>query len=192
MQFSSYGSSKLLKYFSKSSFLVILSYHFEFLTCIIPLNTVKLEKMKSLSEAKDRYGFPKKVKFHFCPVFWAILRFYQQFHCKIYERRLCEPSLIFFLVIPTTLSFQIKKCSNSKNFVCFCGPKLRQNFEILQLVCTLAPNKSWTKCLRCLIFAQPIVFHPYFMEITTFIAIWLQLSHNGSSKLLKFFIKSIS
>ena len=39
-------------------------------------------------------------------------------------------------------------------------------------------------------FAQAIVFQPYFMEITTLISIWLQLSHNSSSKLLKNFSKS--
>ena len=33
---------------------------------------MKPEKMKSLPEAKLRYGFPDNVKFHFCPVFWAI------------------------------------------------------------------------------------------------------------------------
>ena len=33
---------------------------------------MKPEKKKSLSEAKLRYGFPKCVKFHFRPGFWAI------------------------------------------------------------------------------------------------------------------------
>ena len=37
-----------------------------------------------LCEAKLRCLFPKNVKFHFCPVFWAVLLLYQQFHCKIY------------------------------------------------------------------------------------------------------------
>ena len=30
---------------------------------------MKPKKMKSLSEAKLKYGFLKNVKFHFCPVF---------------------------------------------------------------------------------------------------------------------------
>ena len=47
------------------------------------------------------------------------------------------------------------------------------------------------KFLRCLIFAQIIVPHPYFMEITTLISIWLQLNHNDSSNLLKNFSKLI-
>ena len=53
------------------------------------------------------------------------------------------------------------------------------------------PNKIWTKCLGCLISAQTIVFYQNFIEITTLISIWLQLRHNGSSRMLKIFIKSI-
>ena len=67
----------------------------------------------------------------------------------------------------------------------FVALKCWQNFKILQLAWTLTPNKSWTKCVRCLIFAQTKAFHLYFMQITTFISIWLQLKHNGSSHLLK-------
>ena len=66
----------------------------------------------------------------------------------------------------------------------FVAQKCQQNVEILQLVWTLTPNKFWTKCLRCLIFTQKIVFHPYFREITTSISICLQLNHNGCSNLL--------
>ena len=36
------------------------------------------------------------------------------------------------------------------------------------------------------------LFHPYFMEIITLISFLLQLSHNGSLKLLKIFITSVS
>ena len=78
---------------------------------------MKPEKMKMLSEAKVRFSFPKNIKFHILPVFWAISRFYQKFHWKVYGWKRCEPNLIFFLVvISIALSFQIKK-SNSKNFV---------------------------------------------------------------------------
>ena len=85
------------------------------LTCIVSWSTMKTEKMKMLSEAKVRYSFPKNIEFHICPVFWAILRFYQKFHWKVYGW--CKPNLIFFLVvISIALSFHIKK-SNSKNFV---------------------------------------------------------------------------
>ena len=105
--------------------------------------------------------------------FLGILQFSQQFHCKIYIWRWRGPNLIFFLVISITLSFQIKQNLNSKNFVHmgFCGPKCRQNFNILQLAWSLTPNKFWTKYLRCLI------------------SIWLQLNHNGSWNLLKNFSK---
>ena len=64
----------------------------------------------------------------------------------------------------------------------FVVSKCWQNFKILQLAWTLAPNTFWMKCLRCLIFAQTIVLHPYFMKITTSISIWLQLNHNGRLK----------
>ena len=47
-------------------------------------STNKSEKMKSLSEVELRYGFPKSVKSHICPVIWSVLEFYQQLHCKIY------------------------------------------------------------------------------------------------------------
>ena len=48
----------------------------------------------------------------------------------------------------------------------------------------------WYGCPRYMIFAQAIVFHPYFMGITASISIWLQLSNNINSKLLKNFSKS--
>ena len=44
---------------------------------------MKPEKIKCLSEAKVGYSFPKHVKLHFCPVFWAILQFYPAFHCIV-------------------------------------------------------------------------------------------------------------
>ena len=84
--------------------------------------------------SKTEIQLSKNVKFHFYPAFWAILRIYQQFHCKIYVWRWCETKLIFV--------------------------------------------------------AQAIVFHPYFMEITSFISIGLQFSHYSSSKLLKNFMIS--
>ena len=90
------------------------------------------------------------------------------------------------------LVFSEKK-SNSKNlstWVLRC-----QSVNKILRFCSgmhFAPYKFWRKCLRRLIFVQTIVFHPYFMEINTLIYIWLQLSCNGSSKLLKIFIKSIS
>ena len=148
--------------------------------------------MKSLSEAKLRYGFPKNVKFHFCPIFWAIFRFYQQFHCKIYVWRWCGPDLIFCVVIFITLSFQIKKNQIWKilSTWVFVAPKCQQCFKILQLVWTLTPNKFSAKLFWCRIFAQTIVFHLCFMEITTLISASLQVRHNRSSKLLKIFIKS--
>ena len=148
--------------------------------------------MKILSEPKLRYHFPKNVKFHFCHVFWVVFWFYPQFHFDIYVWRWREPKLIFFLVTSIALPFQIKKCQIPKIFLSmwvFVALKCQQNSEILQVVWTLTANKYWTRCLRCLIFLKTIVFHPYFMEITTLISIWLQLSHNGSSDLLKIFIK---
>ena len=73
----------------------------------------------------------------------------------------------------------------------FVAQKWQQSFKNLQLVCALATRKFSKKCLRCLIFAQTIVFHWYFMEIIILISIWMQVRHNGSSKLLNILIKSI-
>ena len=89
------------------------------------------------------------------------------------------------------MSFQIKKFQIPKILSTWvsAASKCQQNFKILQLAWTLVTNKFWTKCLRCLIFAKTIVFHSYLMEITTFISIWLQLNHHGSSNLLKNFNK---
>ena len=83
--------------------------------------------------------------------------------------------------------FSFKKIQVPKNLPTwvFVAPKCWQNFEILQLVWTLTPNKSWTKCLRCLISMQAAVFHPHFRKTTILISIWLQLNHNCSSNLLK-------
>ena len=149
--------------------------------------------MKSLCQANVTV-FQLNVKFHFCPIFCAILPFYQQFRCKIYVWRWCGPNVIFFLVISIALSFQIKK-SNSKTFVHvgFCSSKVFATFwDFSAGIEFYTQSVSKKKRLRLLIFAQTILLHSYIMEITTLIYIWLQLSHNGSSKLLKIFIKSIS
>ena len=114
--------------------------------------------MKSLSQAKVRYGFPKNVKFHFCLIFWAVLRFYQQFHCKICVWRWYGPNLIFFLVISITLSFQIKKMKFQKfcprgflwpeivnktlRFCCWYGLWHLINFEQNVSDAWLHPNNS--------------------------------------------------
>ena len=55
----------------------------------------------------------------------------------------------------------------------------------------LRPNKFLTWCPRCMIFTQAMVFHPYFMEVTSFISNWLWFNHYSGSKLLKNFKKSI-
>ena len=55
----------------------------------------------------------------------------------------------------------------------FVPLKCRQNVEILVLEWILNEMSS----------AQAIVVQSYFMEITNLISIWLQLSHNASSKL---------
>ena len=106
--------------------------------------------MKSLSESEVTYSFPKNVKFHSCLVFWANLWFYQQFHCKIYVWRWCEPNLIFFLVISKTLSFQMKKKNQIPKILpmwVFVALRHQQNFEILHLLSSLILTKFWTKCL---------------------------------------------
>ena len=83
--------------------------------------------MKSLSQAKGRSGFPQKCKAYILPCFGAILRFYQEFNCKIYVWRWCEPNLIF----PGNIygAFSGKKKSNSTlPMWVFVAPKCWQNF----------------------------------------------------------------
>ena len=92
--------------------------------------------------------------------------------------KIMSGQLVFF---PGKISNLIFSYKNYVKFQKFCPGeffvvlKCRQNFEVLQLVWTFVPNTFCAKCLKWLIFAQVIVFHPYFMEI-----------------LLKIFIKSIS
>ena len=81
------------------------------------------------------------------------------------------------------------KCSNfiqKKEY--FDSVKIN-DFEIFLLVWILTPYTSH-EMPRMHDFAQAIVLQSYFMEIITLISISLQLSHNGSSKLLKNFSKS--
>ena len=127
--------------------------------------------MKSLSEAKLRYSFPKDVKFHFALLFWVILRFYHQFHCKIYVWTWCGLSLIFILVISIILPFQVKK-SQISNILPTWGSVAsgcQQSFKNSQLVWTLTPDKFSTECPICLIFTQIIIFLPL-LEITSLYA----------------------
>ena len=93
------------------------------------------------------------------------------------------------------ITYSKKKKKKKIEFQKFCPCRFlfhwcQQNFEILLQVRILTSNTSSTKCPRCMTFAQAIVFQPYFMKITTSVSIWLHLSHNGSSKLLKNFSKS--
>ena len=81
------------------------------------------------------------------------------FSQSMFTFSLCINPCIYKLVCLFRQKVQIQKTLSTWVFV---APKCQQNFEILQLVCTLTSNKFWTKCLRCLIFAQTKVFHPYF------------------------------
>ena len=98
--------------------------------------------------------------------------------------------LRFFRGIIYNFDFSDKKIEISKilSMWVFVAPKCQESLKILQLVWTLKANKFGTKCFRCLLFAQTIVFHLYFMEITTFRSISLQVRQNHSSKLLKGYI----
>ena len=140
--------------------------------------------MKSLSDVKLKYCFPKNIKSHF---FLAIYNFNQQCYWKIYARRWIDPKGIFVY----SLVFSDKKNQIPKILPMwvFVPLKCRQNFEIL-LVWILTPHTFQKKCPWCMTFAQAIVFQSYFIEITTLISIGLQLSHNSSSKFLKNFSKS--
>ena len=113
-----------------------------------------------------------------------MLWFYPQFHCKIYGWRWCELNLIFFQVV-SSFGFSDEKRIQISKF-CPCG------FWLPQIVNKILRFCSWYRlwhltdfCLNNNIYSTHI-----FLEITTFISIWFQLSHNGSSKLIKIFIKS--
>ena len=107
----------------------------------------------------------------------------------------CEPNMIFLMEISINLSFQMKKKFKFQKFYL-------HRFLWPQSVTKILRLCSWYGLLHLQILnkmsqmpdnvTQTIVFHPYFMEITTLISIWLQLSYNGSSKLHKIFIKSVS
>ena len=145
---------------------------------------MKPEKIKNLSQAKVRYGFPKTVKFHFCFVFWAISWFLSTISLQSLCMKMIWPQVDFCSGnIYIVWSFQLKKKQLPKILPMRDFVPLK-SFEILQLVWILTPNKS---CPRCMILPQAIVFHPYFIEITSFISIWLQFRHYGSTKLLKNF-----
>ena len=122
--------------------------------------------------SKTEILLPKNIKFYSYPVFWAIFRFYQHFHCTIYVWRSCGPNLSFFMVIFISLPFQIKKFKFQKFCLHVFVALKSQSFKILLLVWTLTPNKFWAKCFRCLIFAQTIVFCQYFMKTTNLISIY--------------------
>ena len=142
---------------------------------LIRIKIIKREKLfskfKSLWRAYLMLKWcmvPPPKKIHICSVFGATSWFYLQFHCKICVWTWQEQNSIFFLVISITLSFQIKRNSNlncPRGFLWpFAVPKCQQNFEILQLIWTVTPNKLQAKCLTCLIFAQTTVFHQFCYE----------------------------
>ena len=86
---SGYFHKIWLEYYCLGKNLVSESFCSKFTWCQSPwcqLQNLKIllkpENMKTLSEAKLRYHFPKNVKFHFWFVFWAILR-YNHFHIHL-------------------------------------------------------------------------------------------------------------
>ena len=107
---------------------------------------------------KTEILLPKKYKISF---FLAIYNFNQQFYWKIYARRWIDPkgSFVYSLVF-----------SDKKNQI----PKILPMWVFVPLkFWDFAAGRFWYKCLRCTIFIKAIVFHPYFIELTTFISIWL-------------------
>ena len=156
--------------------------------------------MKSLSETKVRYSFPKKCKVLYLPCFFGLFYdFINNFIVRFIREDDVSPTWFFpnnIFNLSLTLPFKIKKKKSQipkiLSIWLFAALKCQQISEIFQSLLTLTLDKFWTKYLRWLIFAQAIVFCPNFMEITTSISIWLQLTYNGSLKLLRIFIKSIS
>ena len=72
---------------------------------------MNLEKMKSLSETKLRYSFPKNVKFHFLGLFCD---FSYNFIIKFMYEDDVGLTWFFFMVLFIILSFQIKKIKFQK------------------------------------------------------------------------------
>ena len=89
--------------------------------------------MTSLSEGKVRSCFPTKCKISLLPCFWA--NEYDSINNFI---------VTFMYEDDVTLSFQMKKIQIPKILPMWVLAPLKrqQNFEVLQLVCILTPNKS--------------------------------------------------
>ena len=127
------------------------------------------------------------------PCFGAILRFYQEFNCKIYVWRWCEPNLIFPGNIYGAFSGK-KKIKFHFAHVSFCSPKVSTKLlrfcsryglwhlinveQNVSHVSDFCPNNS--------------ILLIFYGNNHYDIHLIVQLSHKGNSKLLKIFTKSIS
>ena len=135
---------------------------------------------------------PQKCKAYILPCFGAILRFYQQFNCKIYVWRWYEPNLIF----PGNIYGAF---SGKKNQIPLCPCEFLQPRSVDKTLRFCSRDGLWH-----LINVEQNVSHVSdFCPNNTILLIFygnnhydihliVQLSHKGNSKLLKIFIKSIS
>ena len=132
------------------------------------------EKIESISEAAIEILLPQKIKISLLPCFWANkLDFINNFLVRFSYEDAVTPSWFFSGNIYTTLSLWIKKFKFQK--FCPCG------FLCLQSVDKILRFCSWYGLWHlinfelddsvCLIFAQTIVSHLYFIELTTLITI---------------------
>ena len=102
--------------------------------------------------------------------------------------------LKFFLVVFLLSNFQeVLKgfhILKSKNIIKSCKFSLKlnlKNFEILLLIWILKPHTFWMKCPTYMTFPSKSV--PTICYGNNLFNIWLQLTHNGRSKLYKHFNK---
>ena len=146
--------------------------------------------MKSLSEVKVRLPiaylrFAKNAKFHFCPVFGIFYGFVNNFIVGF----MYGDDVSRTYGNTDNLSFSNKKIQVPKILPTwvFVNLKCQQNFEILQLVWTLAPNTFWIMFQILDFCPNNSIAHIFYGNNHLFI--FLQLSHNGCSNLPKTFIK---
>ena len=146
----------------------------------------KKKNMESYAKEKVRHSFPKNVKISLLPCFWDHkYNFINNFIVRFVYEDEVTPSSFFALVI--SIWPCLFKWKNKIQNFCPFGFLCPWNFEskVWNFATDMDFDTSfWTKCPRCMTFAQAIVFQPCFMEVTTLISTWLQLSHNGSWKLL--------
>ena len=114
---------------------------------------------ESYVKKKVRYSFQKNIKISLLPCFWAHkYNFINNFIVKFMYEDDVTPSL--FLFSDNIYTISKNQISKVLPLCVFVPLKFRQSFEILLLVWILTHHTFWTKCPRCMKFAQTRVLKP--------------------------------